>query len=112
MPEGPQLGVGAVAVALELGEELPERGREQPQHRAPGRGDQAARRTRTRRDRGGGEGERCQRRFARGLAQPVEETDRVPVLGRRAQNAPLRLKTTGTVRARTTRSSQIDHVSM
>ena len=99
------LGPLAVAVALELADELGERRRDQPQHRAPGSRHQRPAGPR----RADGAGSPMRRR-RQGRIRAVAGQAQSSSVGGVAQYAP-RPSTTGIVRARMVRSSQIDHVS-
>jgi hypothetical protein len=100
------LGALAVPVALQLGEELGERRRDQAQDGPARAGHHRPRRAPARRGRRLADPQRRQRRVRPVAAQAQEQLVRV------RQYAPFRRRTTGTVRAMIVRSSQIDHVSM
>jgi hypothetical protein len=100
-----------VAVALELGEEIREHGTQQAQHGRAQAVDRAAGRAAAHRGPGVGEAERRQRRVPGRALQPDQQPLGIGVAGA-AQNAPLRISTTGTVLAMIVRSSQIDQLSM
>jgi hypothetical protein len=103
-----------VPVALQLGQEVAQRGRQQAQHRGTRPRDRPPRRPAARGRRGLPDAQRRQRRVAGLPAQPCDQRVRVrrPLRSGAAQKAPLRANTTGTVRARMTRSIQIDQDSM
>jgi hypothetical protein len=100
------LGALAVPVALQLGEQLGERGGDQAQDRATRPRDRRPRRAAPRGGRRLADPQGRQRRVRPLAAKPQEQ-----LVGVR-QYAPFRRRTTGTVRARIVRSSQIDQVSM
>ena len=111
------LGPLAVAIALELAEEVCQRRRDQAHDGPAGPRDDPPGGTTTRRGCGVGQAQRRQRRVAGGGVQLGQEPVGVRLaergrLGDRAQYAPLRPSTTGIVRAMIVRSSQIDQVSM
>lgn len=104
--EALDLGPLAVAVALQLGQQVGERGRQQAQHRPARARHGRARRPPACGGRGLRDGQRRQRRIGPVAAQAQQQLVGV------GQYAPFRPSTTGTVRAMIVRSSQIDHVSM
>jgi hypothetical protein len=96
-----------VPVALELAQQVAQRRRDQAQHRPPRARHQRPRRPAPRRGGGLADLQRRQRRV--GAAVPAEAQQQL--VGVR-QYAPFRASTTGIVRARMVRSSQMDQVSM